>query len=121
MNTTTLLEAAMLICFGAAWPLANLRMIRSRRAEGRGILPTSLVLAGYNAGIAAKILCAWCGGALAPIVWLYLLNAASVGLNLWLQFHFGRHESSRGPGDFARSVLQGVRGPQHSARAAALR
>ena len=32
----TLLEAGMLICFGVAWPLATLRMIRSGRMEGKG-------------------------------------------------------------------------------------
>ena len=30
------LEGLMLVCFGIAWPLANLRMLRSGRPEGKG-------------------------------------------------------------------------------------
>lgn len=89
MPPTPYLEAAMLVCFGLAWPLANLRMLRHRRVEGRGLLPTGLVLAGYMAGIAAK-LSAGGGGGLPPIFWLYLLNAASVSLNMALQWYFAR-------------------------------
>ena len=31
-STPMLLEAMMLFCFGIAWPVANLRMLRTRRA-----------------------------------------------------------------------------------------
>jgi hypothetical protein len=87
MAPTQICEAAMLVCFGTAWPLSNLRMLRSGRVEGRGLLPTGLVLAGYGAGMLAKLLAA---GALPPLFWLYLLNSFSVGLNLALQWHYGR-------------------------------
>jgi len=90
MDTTNLLEAAMLTCFGISWPLAAWRMWRQRRAEGRGLLPTALILAGYVAGMAAKICGACDAGVLQPIFWLYLLNAGSVSANLALQWHFGR-------------------------------
>lgn len=98
MSMTTLLEATMLVCFGVAWPLANLRMLRTRRAEGRGLLPASLILCGYLAGIAAQALGAWRGGALAPIFWLYLINALSVALNIYLQYRLGRAPASWAPG-----------------------
>lgn len=90
MDTAHLLEALMLACFGISWPLAAWRMLRLRRAEGRGLLPTALVLAGYLAGLTAKVCAACGGGTLAPIFWLYLLNATSVSVNLALQWHFGR-------------------------------
>jgi hypothetical protein len=97
ISPATALEAAMLICFGFSWPIANLRMIRTRRAEGRGLLPTSLTLLGYSAGMAAKIVCACSGAGLAPIFWLYLLNATSVAINLALQRHYSRTAAADGP------------------------
>ncbi len=85
-----LLEAAMLICFGIAWPLVSLRMLRTRRADGKGLTFTLIILCGYLVGASAKLLAANQGAALAPVFWLYLLNAASVGVNLSLQWFFGR-------------------------------
>ena len=34
MNCNLILEALMRVCLGVAWPLVNLRMLRSRNAEG---------------------------------------------------------------------------------------
>lgn len=97
MDTAHLLEVAMLACFGVSWPLAALRMLKSRRAEGRGLLPTSLVLAGYLAGLGAKVCVACGGGGLTPIFWLYLLNACSVSANLALQWHYGHRAARQAP------------------------
>ncbi|MFO1273136.1 MAG: hypothetical protein U1F50_15915 [Rubrivivax sp.] len=94
MDTAHLLEVAMLTCFGVSWPLGALRMLKSRRAEGRGLLPTALILAGYLAGLGAKVCVACGGGGLAPIFWLYLLNTGSVAANLALQWHYGHRLSA---------------------------
>lgn len=88
------LEAAMLVCFGLAWPVANLRMLRTRRAEGKGLAFTTIILVGYVCGAACKLLPAAAGAGLAPVFWLYLLNCGSVAGNLALQWHFG---ARRGP------------------------
>ena len=90
MAPNTILEATMLVFFGCAWPLASVRILRTRRADGRGVLPTGLIFAGYLAGMAAKLVCTCNGGPLALIFWLYLLNAGSVGVNLALQWHYSR-------------------------------
>ncbi|MBS0435406.1 MAG: hypothetical protein JSR75_11060 [Proteobacteria bacterium] len=82
------LEGTMLLCFGLAWPLANLAMWRSRRPQGKGLGFTSVVLAGYLCGAGAKLLLAAGSGSLAPVFWLYALNASSVGANLALQWYF---------------------------------
>lgn len=82
----SLLEAVMLICFGVAWPLANLRMLRSGRAEGKGMAFTAIILCGYVAGALAKLALAAHGHALPPVFWLYALNTVSVGCNLLLQW-----------------------------------
>ncbi len=84
------LEAMMLVCFGVAWPLANLRMLRTRRAEGKGLPFTLVILTGYACGALAKAVGLVGGAALAPVFWLYLLNLGSVGLNLFLQWRYRR-------------------------------
>ena len=89
-----LLEAAMLICFGVAWPLANLRMLRSGRAEGKGAIFTAIILCGYVAGALAKLALASHGHALPPVFWLYALNTVSVGGNLTLQWRLGRRHAA---------------------------
>ena len=85
----TLLETAMLICFGVAWPLANMRMLSSGRAEGKGMVFTAIILCGYVAGALAKLALASHGHTL-PVFWLYALNTVSVGGNLLLQWRLGR-------------------------------
>jgi hypothetical protein len=84
------LEALMLVCFGLAWPCANLRMLRTRHAEGKGRLATALILCGYLAGALAKWLAVPPAVAVPPLFWLYALNAGSVALNLFLQIRFSR-------------------------------
>lgn len=81
-----LLEGTMLICFGLAWPVANLRMLRSRRPEGKGLPFTFIVLGGYLCGMSAKLLLWMAGQALQPVFWLYALNTGSVAFNLFLQW-----------------------------------
>ena len=84
-----LLEAVMLICFGVAWPLANLRMLRSGRAEGKGMAFTAIILCGYVAGALAKLAWATSAHTLPLVFWLYVLNTLSVGGNLLLQWRLG--------------------------------
>jgi hypothetical protein len=48
------------------------------------------------AGAAAKIALATVTTPLAPVFWLYALNATSVGLNLALQWYFGRQVKTSG-------------------------
>jgi hypothetical protein len=95
MHTPQVLEAAMLICFGLAWPLANLRMLRSGHVQGKGAGFTAIILAGYVFGALCKVSLALEGAGLAPVFWLYLLNTVSVGTNLALQWHFGRRAATR--------------------------
>ncbi len=90
VSTPILLEALMLTCFGLAWPIANIRMLRTGRAEGKGLTFTLVILCGYLAGAAAKMVLATAVTPLAPVFWLYVLNATSVSTNLGLQLHLGR-------------------------------
>jgi hypothetical protein len=89
-----LLEAVMLICFGVAWPLANLRMLRSGRAEGKGMAFTAIILCGYIAGALAKLAWATAAHTLPLVFWLYVLNTVSVGGNLLLQWRLGSRRNA---------------------------
>ena len=89
-----LLEALMLVCFGVAWPVATYRMLQTRRPEGKGLIFTSIIGAGYVAGALSKVLAVYLdGGALAPVFWLYLFNTASVGCNGALQWYLARRRA----------------------------
>jgi hypothetical protein len=90
MHSPVVFEALMLICFGLAWPLATLRMLRSGRADGRGLGFTLVILAGYLAGVMSKLLGLHDGTGLPPVFWLYVLNSLSVGVNAALQWRYTR-------------------------------
>jgi lipopolysaccharide export LptBFGC system permease protein LptF len=95
------LEALMLISFGLAWPLNSLSMLRNRRAEGKSLTFTVMVLCGYLAGATGKMVAAVnMGVAPSPILWLYLVNCVSIGVNAWLYCHFrtaGRRPAGLAP------------------------
>ena len=84
------LEAVMLVCFGVAWPCASLRILRTGRAQSNGLGFTLVILCGYLFGASSKMLVALRGAELAPVFWLYAVNAVSVAVNLGLQLQYGR-------------------------------
>lgn len=97
-TTPILLEAVMLACFGLAWPLANVRMLRTGQAEGNGFAFTTIIFCGYLAGAGAKLAMVTDAAPLAPIFWFYLVNAGSVGANIFLQQYLKRASRlARGP------------------------
>jgi hypothetical protein len=88
MNIPMLLEAAMLLCFGVAWPIATIRMLKTGHAEGKGLGFTMVIWTGYLAGALSKVVAADAPDIpLPPVFWLYLLNSVTVGINAWLQWY----------------------------------
>lgn len=81
-----LLETIMLVCFGFSWPLNVYRNIKSHTAKGMSIAFILLIMAGYIAGITAKIICHNYSYVLA----VYLINLIAVSLNLIVYFR-NRH------------------------------
>lgn len=77
-----LLEALMLICFGFSWPLNVYRNIKSHTAKGMSIAFILLIMTGYVAGIAAKIICHNYSYVLA----VYFINLAIVSVNVFVYF-----------------------------------
>ena len=49
-------EAAMLVCFGLAWPVSIIRSWRSRSTGGKSIVFSVVILVGYLMGILNKVL-----------------------------------------------------------------
>lgn len=77
-----ILEAMMLICFGCSWPMSLVKNIKSGTAKGMSLPFILLIIAGYLAGIGAKILT----GNFGYILPVYLLNLLVVSANLILYF-----------------------------------
>jgi hypothetical protein len=105
------LEALMLLCFGLAWPVNSLGMLRRRRPEGKGLAFTAIIWSGYVAGASAKLLlAAHAGSSLPPVFWLYVLNGITVGVNAALYLHFRRHVDASG----VKIPPQTCRSPTHA-------
>ena len=56
MNTASLLETIMLICFGLSWPLSIYRSITSRSTKGKSLLFMIFIIVGYLCGLVSKII-----------------------------------------------------------------
>jgi uncharacterized membrane protein len=83
------LEAGMLICFGASWPLAIAKTLRTRQVAGVSGKFMTIVLVGYLLGITAKIVkAAPVGQWPEPVIALYALNALLVGFELMLYLRY---------------------------------
>jgi hypothetical protein len=94
MRSSEILESLMLVFFGLAWPIATLRLLRSGRAEGRGLGFTLVILCGYLAGALSKLSGDSSGAGLPPVFWLYVLTTLSVGADAKLQWHFTRRPAT---------------------------
>ena len=56
MDGASILEAAMVICFGLSWPLSIIRSVRSKSTQGKSLPFMCFIAVGYLCGIAAKLL-----------------------------------------------------------------
>jgi len=90
MDTATpqVFEAGMLVCFGVAWPVDIFKTLQTRQVAGKSAGFMALVLVGYLAGMAAKIVRAPEGAMPEAVSLLYALNAAMVCLDILLYLRF---------------------------------
>ncbi len=84
-------EAAMVICFGASWPLSIYKSYTSRSAKGKSLLFLLLILLGYVCGIGAKLL----SGKVTYVLAFYILNFFMVATDIFLYFRNKRLEESK--------------------------
>jgi len=80
-------EAAMLLCFGAAWPFSIYKSWKSRRTGGKSAVFLFIVISGYAFGILNKILYKF-----DAVVYLYALNALMVSIDTAIWFRNRRLE-----------------------------
>lgn len=78
----SILEAIMLLCFGAAWPLSIRRSYKSRTTNGKSLGFLLVLILGYIAGIANKFIYNY-----DFVVYLYMLNLTMVSIDacLWIR------------------------------------
>jgi len=77
-------EIAMLLCFGAAWPVSIHRSYVSRTTAGKSVVFLFIVLTGYLAGITHKLLYSN-----DFVIWFYIVNAGLVMVDILVYFRNG--------------------------------
>lgn len=77
-----LLEAIMILSFGAAWPFSIVKSYRSRTAKGKSLFFMLVVEFGYLCGIASK----FASGNISYVLIFYFFNLFAVGIDLALYF-----------------------------------
>ncbi len=75
-----LLEVAMLISFGAAWPVSILKSYRVRTAKGKSLMFLLIICFGYMCGIASK----FAADRVNYVVAFYCLNLVAVLIDVGL-------------------------------------
>ena len=79
----SILETAMLVCFGFSWPLNVIKAYKAKTAKGTSLPFILLIITGYIAGISAKLI----SGQINYVLIAYVLNLAIVSLNVIVYFH----------------------------------
>ena len=78
----SILETVMLICFGFSWPLNVIKAYKAKTAKGTSLPFILLIITGYIAGIAAKVIT----GQINYVLIAYIVNFAIVSLNIVIYF-----------------------------------
>lgn len=77
-----ILESAMLICFGCSWPINLVKNIKAKTAKTMSLKFILLIIIGYIAGIASKII----SHRFNYVLVVYLINLVIVSVNLVVYF-----------------------------------
>lgn len=77
-----ILEAAMLVCFGASWPISLVKNYKAGTAKSMSVQFILLIITGYIAGIAAKLIT----HRINYVLLVYLFNLVVVSINLLVYF-----------------------------------
>ncbi len=83
-----ILETMMLICFGCSWPLSVYKNIKARSAKAMSLQFILLIIAGYIAGITAKVL----RGNFSYVLVMYVVNLLIVSVNVVVYFINRRYD-----------------------------
>ena len=78
----SILETVMLVCFGFSWPLNVMKAYKAKTAKGTSLPFILLIVAGYIAGITAKLIT----NQINYVLIAYIVNLAIVSLNIVIYF-----------------------------------
>jgi uncharacterized membrane protein len=84
-----ILEIVMIVSFGASWPMNVVKSYRARTAKGKSLGFLLLILFGYVAGIASKLVNEAYMASIAQkwyVLFFYVLNLVMVGIDLVLYY-----------------------------------
>jgi hypothetical protein len=76
-------EIVMLVCFGASWPMAIVKTIRSKNPAGKSFMFMYLILLGYLSGGMNKLYYHWDN-----VFWLYMFNGLMVATDIVLTHYY---------------------------------
>ena len=84
---SSVLEACMLICFGASWPLSVIKNYKAKSAKAMSLPFILLIVTGYICGIIAKFVKLGMGEHVATYVLVvYFFNLIVVSINIVIYF-----------------------------------
>ena len=81
----------MLVCFGLSWPVNLMKAYRAGTTKGTSLFFIVLILLGYTAGTAAKLV----SGQITYVLAVYIFNFVMVLGNLLVYFRNRRLDSQR--------------------------
>ncbi|MEG1500747.1 MAG: hypothetical protein RR396_02210 [Clostridiales bacterium] len=87
----SMLEALMLLSFGAAWPASIYKSYTSKSVKGKSGSFLLILIFGYICGIANKFLYFPDD----PVVYLYILNTAMVSFDFFLFLRNRKYEAQQ--------------------------
>lgn len=80
----SIFEILMLLCFATAWPFSIIKQLRTKRTEGKSILFSYIVLAGYLSGFINKIVM----DEINYVIYFYILDFALVLFDIILYYRY---------------------------------
>lgn len=80
----SIFEILMLLCFATAWPFSIIKQLRTKRTEGKSILFSYIVLAGYLFGFINKIVI----DEINYVIYFYILDFALVLFDVILYYRY---------------------------------
>ncbi len=86
-----LLETIMLICFGISWPINVVKNTKAKTAKAMSFPFIMLIITGYLAGIAAKLLT----HRINYVLVVYIVNLAMVSVNVFVYVRNRRFDKKR--------------------------
>ena len=80
----SIFEILMLLCFATAWPFSIIKQLRTKRTEGKSILFSYIVLAGYLFGFINKIVI----DEINYVIYFYILDFSLVLFDIILYYRY---------------------------------